>query len=315
MVDCRRLHAHRYPPCLFHLAGNQCRPPPPRNQALALTNAFAQRRHVFFRESLCLDGVMQMNGDLRWPQHPVPRPVMLKRAYDTHWHDRNAELLRHAETAVLELIHAPVARPFGLRKNNQAGAPTDGILREPPHAFQIRRAPHIRDRHIAEALHQPAVRRNFEVRFQFPSADELRDGAVQHERVEKIDVVGHEEAGPLRIETGGPHYFHSRARQKSDAAAERALQPIVFARIQKNSQDYQHRRNNEKMQDAEKPKYGAADRQPKFFHMKTSTAAGRMSSARHSTLTTSPSIMTSMGAASLNSTWRTARREASGCLI
>src|SRR5438552_14483373 len=101
------------------------------------TNAFAQRRPVFFRESPCLDGVMQMNGDLRWPQHPVPRPVMLKRAYDTPWHDRNAELPRHAETAVLELIHAPVARPFGLRKNNQAGATIYCILDQPPLALQI----------------------------------------------------------------------------------------------------------------------------------------------------------------------------------
>src|SRR5256886_11493635 len=212
---------------------------------------------------------MQMNGDLRWPQHPVPGPVMLKRAYDTHWHDRNAELLRHAEPAILELIHAPVARPFGLGKNNQAGATIYCILGQPPHALQIRRAPHIGNRHVAETLHQPAVRRNLEVRFQFPPPDELRDGAVQHERIEKIDVVGHEEAVPLRIETRRPHYFHPCARQKSDAAAERALQPVVFARIQKNSQDYQHRRNNEKMQDAEKPKYGAVDRQPNFFHMRS----------------------------------------------
>src|SRR5205823_4093018 len=163
--------------------------------------------------------------------------------------------------AVLELIHVTVARPFGFGKNNQAGATIDCVLRQPPHALQIRRPPHIRNRHVAEALHQPAVRRNLEVRLQLPPAHKLRDGAVQDEWVEEIHVVGHEEARPLRIETRRPHYFHARARQKSDAAA------------------------------------------------------GRTSSARHSTVITSPSIMTSTGAASLNSTWRTARREASGCLI
>ena len=258
---------------------------------------------------------MQMNRNFRRPQHPAAGPVMLKGAHQAHRHNRNAQLLRHAETAVLELIHVTVARPFGFGKNNQAGATIDCVLRQPPHALQIRRPPHIRNRHVAEALHQPAVRRNLEVRLQLPPAHKLRDGAVQDEWVEEIHVVGHEEARPLRIETRRPHYFHARARQKSDAAAEGALQPIVFAGIQKNSQEHERRRNDEKMQDTEKPKYGAADRQPGFLHMKTSTAAGRTSSARHSTVITSPSIMTSTGAASLNSTWRTARREASGCLI
>ncbi len=278
-------------------------------------NAFTQRRHIFFGKPLGLDCVVQMNRDFRRPEHPVARPVMLNGSHQANWNDGNPELLRHAEAAVLKLIHVSVARPLGFRKNDQAGAAIDGVLREPPHALQIRRAPDIRNGNIAEALHQPAVRRNLEVRFQLPSAHKLRDRAVKHERIEKIYVVGHEEARSLRVEPGSAADLDLRPGKKHDPAAEGALQPIMFAGIEKNPQKHQRRRSDEKMQTAEDPENRAADRKPGLLHMKTSTAAGRTSSDRHSTVTTSPSIMTSTGAAALNSTWRTARREASGCLI
>src|SRR6266478_4541632 len=279
------------------------------------TNALAQRRHIFFRQTLGLDGVMQINGNFRRPQHPVARPVVPKRSHQAHRRDRNPQLLRHPEAAVLELIHVPVARPLGFRKNNQAGAAVDGVLRQPPHALQIRRPPHIRNRHVPKSLHQPAVCRDLEMRFQLPSAHKLRDGAVEYEGIEKIDVVDEEKARPAGVEAGATDDFHSRPRQKSDAGAQAALEPIVFARIQKNPQEHQRRRHKEKMQSAQNPKNGAAHRQPGFLHMKISTAAGTTSSDRHASVATSPSIMTSTGAPSLNSTWRTARREASGCLI
>src|SRR5216684_424390 len=278
-------------------------------------NAFAQRRHIFLRQAFGLDGVMQMNRNLRWPQHPVARPVMLKRTHQTHRYDRNPELLRNAEATVLKFIQSPVARALGFRKNNQAGAPIDSVLRQTPHTLQIRRPSHIRHRHVAKALHQPAVRRNLEVRFQLPSPHKLWNRAVQHKRIEKVDVVAREETRPAGVETRGTHHFHARARQKSNPPAKRALQPIVLAHIEKNPQKHQRGRHDEKMQPAQDPKKRAADRQPGFLHMKTSTAAGTTSSERHCSVATSPSIMTSTGAASLNSTWRTARREASGCWI
>src|SRR5713101_1084539 len=254
-------------------------------------NAFAQRWHVFFRESLGLDGVVKMHRNLRPPEHPVARPVMLKGAHQTDGYDRNTELLRDAKAAVLKFIHSPVARPPGFRKNNQAGAAVDGVLREPPHALQVRRPPDIRNGDVAEALHQPAVRGNLEVRFQLPSADKLRDGAVEQERIEKIDVVDEEKARPAGVEPRGTDGFYSRPRQKGDASAETALQPIVFAGIQKNPQQYEHWHHQEEMQAAENPQNRAADRKPGLLHRKTSTAAGTTSSERHSSVATSPSIM------------------------
>src|SRR6267154_1786449 len=278
-------------------------------------NTFAQSRHVFLRQTFGLDRVVQIHRNFRRPKHPVARPVVLERSHQADGYDGNAKLLRHAEAAVLKLVHVTVARALGFRKNNQAGAAVDSFLCQPPHAFQIRRPPHIRNRYVAEALHQPPVRRNLEVRFQLPSAHQLRDGAIQHERIEEIDMVDHEKRSARSIEAGRPPDLDPHAGKKRDAPAKGALQPIMFAGIQENAEKDEHRHNGEEMQAAEDPQNRTTNYQPGALHIYTSTAAGTTSIARHSTVTTSPSTITSTGAASLNSTWRTARREASGCLM
>src|ERR1700674_3434514 len=230
-------------------------------------NAFAQRWHVFFCESLGLDGVVQKNHDFPGPEPPLARPVMLKGTNQAHGYDGNTELLRDAEAAVLELIHVPVARPLGFGKNDEAGAAIDGVLREPPHALQIRRPPDIRDGDVAKALHQPAVRGNLEVRFQLPSADKLRDRAVEHERIEKIDVVRHEERSAVGIEAGSSADLDLRTGKKRDAAAETALQPIMLARIEEDAEKDERWHNEKEMQAADDPKNRAAEHQPCPFHM------------------------------------------------
>src|SRR5260370_8936898 len=242
-------------PCFFHRPGND------------FADSFAQRRHVFFRKSPGLDGVVHKNRNFRRPQHPAARPVMMKRSHETHGYDRNAELLRNAKAAVLELIHVPVARPLRFGKNNQAGAAVDGVLREAPHALQIRRAPDIWYRDVAEALHQPAVRGNLKVGFQLPSAHKLRDRAVEHERIEKIDVIRHEERSLVGIKARRAADLDLRAGKKRDAAAEGALQPIMFTSIQKDAEKDEQGHDEEEMQDAEDPKNRAAENQPGPFHL------------------------------------------------
>src|SRR5881398_92130 len=86
------------------------------------------------------------------------------------------------------------------------------------------------------------------------------------------------------------------------APAETALQPIMLARIQKDAEKDQQWHNKKEMQTAEDPQDRAAYHQPGPFHIQMFTAAGRMSSARHSSVSTSPSIMISTGAVPLNST-------------
>src|SRR5258708_27015858 len=188
-----------------------------------------------------------MNRNLRRPQQPMARAVVLKGPHETNWDYGNTELLRDTESTILKLSHMPVPRAFGFRKNNQAGAAVDGALRKAPHALQIRRTPYIRDGNVSETLHQPAVRGNLEVRFQLPSADKLRDRALQHERIEKIHVIRHEERRPVGIKPGSAANFYSRAGEKCDTAAKGALQPIVFVGVKKNPQEHQQGRNDEKM--------------------------------------------------------------------
>src|SRR5260370_20133549 len=244
------LQACRPSQILFYRRGND------------FAKGFAQSGHSFLRQTRSLDGVVQMNSNLRRPEHPVPRPVMLNGSHQTNRYDGNTELLRDAEAAILELIHLPVARSLGFGKNDEAGPAVDGILREPPHALQIRRPPHIRNGDIAESLHQPAVSRNLEVRFQLPSPHKLRNGAVKHKRIEEIDVIRHEESSSVGVEAGGAADFDLRGGKKRNAPAETALQPIMFARIQENAEKKEQRNNEKEIETAYDLKNRAAGHEP-----------------------------------------------------
>jgi len=128
--------------------------------------------------------------------------MMLEGADEADGNDGDADLLREAETAVLEFVDVAVAGALGLGKNDEAGAAVDGVLREAPHALDVGGAARIRDGDIAEAFHEPAVGGYFEMGFKFPAARELRNRAIEHERIENVDVIDHEEAGALGIEAG-----------------------------------------------------------------------------------------------------------------
>src|SRR5712664_1060880 len=148
---------------------------------------------------------------------------------------------------------------------------------------------------------------------ELPAAHELWNRAVENEGIEEIYVIDHEEGCAVGIEAGGAANLDASAGEKSDAAAEGALKPVVLAHIQKNIKKDEGGRGNKEMQEAEDPEYGAAQRQEGALHMCTSTAPGMMSSERIASVAISPSIITSIGAGKLNSTQRTARREANGC--
>ena len=145
------------------------------------------------------------------------------------------------EAAVLEFVQMTVAGAFGFRKNDQAHAAVDGFLGQPPQPLQILRAAYIWNRHVAEALHQPAINRNFEMRFQLPAAHQLRYRAVENERIEQVDVVHHENASSLLVESGRPLRHHLCTRKEGNSPAQAALQPIMFARIQNDREPDQDR--------------------------------------------------------------------------
>src|SRR5258705_7846229 len=104
------------------------------------------------------------------------------------------------------------------------------------------------------------------MRFEFPAANELRDGAIECEGVEKIYVIGNEETGFLRVKTGSAYYFNFCTGEEDDAAAESALQPIVLFGIEKNRQYNQNRNGNCEVQKADCPKKRAAQDEPCALH-------------------------------------------------
>src|SRR5438270_10659060 len=154
---------------------------------------------------------MEVDGHGGGPEHPVAGAVMLKRADQADRHDRYAELLREAETAVLEFVHVAVAGALGFGKNDEAGATIDGVLREPPHALDVGGAAYIRYGNIAKTLHEPAVGGDLKMRLELPTTDKLRDGAIEDEGIEEVDVINHEEAGALGVKVGRTDYFDTGA--------------------------------------------------------------------------------------------------------
>ena len=199
-------------------------------------NSVAQGRHLFFGHIGKVNGVVEMDCDFRGPEHPFACGVMLIRADKAYGHDGNVVLLRQAKCAKFEFAHAAVARAFPFGKNDEAHAAVNGVFCEAPHALEIRWATDVRHRNVAKALHQHAVNGNPEMGFEFPAARKLRDGAIKDEGVEKIYVVGNEEACALGIETRRSNCFHPGTCEKNNAAAKGPLKPVVLLWIEDKSQ-------------------------------------------------------------------------------
>ena len=70
--------------------------------------------------------------------------------------------------------------------------------------------------------------------FEFKAAEELRNRGVEHERIEKIYVIADEDAGARGVKTGRAVHFEARAGEAQNVAEEKALRPVVFARIDEN---------------------------------------------------------------------------------
>src|SRR5260370_3010197 len=136
---------------------------------------------------------------------------MVKGADQAGRNDRNSQLLCQAKSALFEVVHVYVARSLALGKNDQAGAAVDRLLSHAPQALKVSGISDVWHRYISKALHEPAVNGNAEMRFQLPAANQLRNGAVQHEGIKQIDVVDHENTGALRVKSRRPvhHYFRA----------------------------------------------------------------------------------------------------------
>src|SRR5262249_54236844 len=123
-----------------------------------------------------------------------------------------------------------------------------------------------------------------------------------NERVEQVHVIRNQEAGLLWVEAWSHDGSHASAGKEHNAAAKRALQPVVFLRVENERQHHENRHREAKMQQADGPQQRASDSEPRTLHTYTSTAPGSMSMDLHSSVSISPSIRTSTGTDRLNST-------------
>src|SRR5580704_6733335 len=191
---------------------------------------------------------------------------MVEGADEADGDDGDAELLGEAEAAFFEVVEVAIAGALRFGKDNEADAAVDGFLGEAPEAFQILGTAHAGHGNVAEALHQPAVNRDAEMRFQFPAADKLRNGAIKDEGIEEIDVVDHEERRAGAVEAGGFLDDYFCAGEKSDAAAEATLEIVVLARVENDGEADEYGDNDQEVKPAHAPEKCAAQDLPETLH-------------------------------------------------
>ena len=114
---------------------------------------------------------------------------MLKRTDEADGDERNVELLGEPKGAQLEFVDAAIASALAFWKDDEAHAAVDGVFCETPQALQVTRATDVWNRDVSKALHQQTVNWNPEMRFQLPAARELRNCAIQGERIKQVHVI------------------------------------------------------------------------------------------------------------------------------
>jgi hypothetical protein len=80
-------------------------------------------------------------------------------------------------------------------------------------------------------------------------------------------VIRNEETGFLRIESGITDNAHSGTRKKNNAAAEGALQPVVFLGIEDEGQGDKDWNSDSEMEQADGPEQRTADDVPGALHI------------------------------------------------
>src|SRR5580704_3672565 len=107
-------------------------------------------------------------------QHPVAGLEKLVGADHAYRDDGNSESLREVENTFFEGLHMTSAGARAFGESEQADAGIESGFGAPRHDFQSFAAGRVRDGNVSEAAHHPAVDGDFEMRFQFEAAEELR---------------------------------------------------------------------------------------------------------------------------------------------
>src|SRR4029077_16346767 len=278
-------------------------------------HTLAQRINFSTRCLRGVNGVVQEHGDFSRVEHPIARLEKLIRAHHADRYDRRAEFLRDIENPLLEFWDVTIACAAGFRESQKANAGVKRRLAAPGHEFKSREGGIVRHGNIAEAPHHPAVHRNLEMRFEFESAQELGNGRIQHEGVKNIHVIRDEDARFPRIKAGRTLHFKFHASQTENIAEKEALRPVVLSRVNENREKSEESADHCKMKSADSPENHRASGEVDLPHPATSSAAGSISSERHSRQRISPSTSTFTGATRSKSIRLAPARDARGCSI
>src|SRR5271154_3545101 len=241
-------------------------------------HALAESVYVGAGELRGVNRVVNEDRDFFWMQHPVAGLEELVGADHADRDDGNSESLRQVEDAFFEGLDMAVASARAFGEGEEADAGIEGGFGALRHDFQAFAAGRVWDGNISEAAHHPAVHGNFEMRFEFEAAQELRDGGVGHERVKEIHVIADEDAGAGGVEAWSAAHFEAGSGEAQDIAEENALGPVVFSWINYGAERDENCADYGEMNAADGPEDCGADGEVGLFHTITSSAAGRISS-------------------------------------
>ena len=91
------------------------------------------------------------------------------------------------------------------------------------------------------------------MRFELEAAHELRDGRVNHERIEDIDVVADENARLRGIEAGRTPHFEFHPREAQDVAKEDARRPVILAWVYDCAEQHEERGHHREVDSTDNP--------------------------------------------------------------
>ncbi len=227
-------------------------------------NTLDQFIQSIFGNSFGLDGVMQVNNNLGRIKQPTTFAAELVRPAYAHRHDRTANLTRHGKRAFLQSAHLSCQRPGPFGKDNDAYSVLDVRADLLKRLFELSWSTTAADGDIPEPFHHPPICRDLEMRVQLQSANELGDGGINYESIEKVDVVADKNTGFCGVEARGKFSFETETGKPQDVAEKKALGPIVPAGIEENPQNNQGSANCKEMQRANQPKQDASNNQVCF---------------------------------------------------
>jgi hypothetical protein len=229
-------------------------------------DVFFQSFDIILAQSLSLDRMVNIDGDLGGVEHPTPFAAELIGAGDAHGDDGVAELDGHAKHPRIEWTDPAIQGTRAFGEDDQADALVERFFCHLHQLFMSREVAFRRHRDVTEASHHPAIGGDFEMRLVFEPAHELWNSRIDDESIPDIYVITDEETRPVAVEPGGAVDLEVNSCKAQDVPKEPSLRSVISARVDEDGENDQNGADREEVDDAENPNQNRANSVVDFLH-------------------------------------------------